>query len=302
MVTDPELEHLWESIETDRSKGSRELLLDGLRRLKSRLSETGSTTSIDVVELCRNLSEIRPEMTIFRTAAARLYRMVDDNPEPSPEAFVEALNTIIGDYRDSMKQLVEAFRDYVEPGSTVVVFSRSGTVLQLLRAVPESLGELRVLESHPGDEGTSVANELREAQNVTFYYDNEVLDALDGARSILIGADGIDQSGKVLNKIGSRLLGTLGGGTDLTVCAETAKITSEDLSEKTKQTTVDSPEALSGTLSREHPLFEVVPSELIDVYLTDRGRFTGAAGLLEACTDIVRAHRRFSGVLDPEDR
>lgn len=291
-MSNQSIDELWERVKNDRSRGSRELLHYTLQELSDLLVDPLPVQD-PKREIPRRLRDVRPEMALFSTAAACLFNRCENGSREELRRVIEAFENRLS---RSVKRLQSVFDARIQEAQEVLLFSRSGTVMTLLRGTPGTFEALHVLESHPGDEGLSVANDLRDEFPVRFWYDMELPAVLEECDVALIGADSFDRSGRVLNKTGSRALAELAEVTDLLVVTELLKVSPRSL-EDGMAPVVDSPGSLASELRRGHPLFEVVPAGGIDGYITNEGYFEDVDELLESCEDLLDAHRVFSDAL-----
>ncbi len=117
-----------------------------------------------------------------------------------------------GEYEDvlehiegSQEDIVDYGVDLVEDGDVVYTHCHSSSVTGVLEEVDLELS-VRVTETRPLYQGRTTAEEMAEAGvPVRFYVDSGARLALKDADVMLIGADAVLDSGKVVNKIGSEM-------------------------------------------------------------------------------------------------
>ncbi len=284
-------ENLFRSLEEDRESGSRELLerlVDGLLR---GLDESPSMDPETAAALPRRMADLRPAMAGFTNAAALLHRELEAaSPDEHPRVLRDGLESLRERLAGSIPRIVEALDRPGADDQCVMTFSRSGTVLGVLRErVP--LKRLVVLHSHPGGEGVAVARELADDAEVTFAYDAEAGAHFEHVDALYLGADALGTDGTVLNKTGSRLLARAARDVPVRVLTDSLKI--EPGRVDRNGPTVPSPEDLPPALAHRHPLFERVPPGRVDTYVTDRGVAEAPDALPGLVEDLLRARRRF---------
>lgn len=271
---------LWKKLEEDRSHGSTELARDVLSELLHLLEDSPLSYKTDRADLARNLRERRPEMTLLVNLGHALTGGQEAlNGKGSGRTLMEDLRTLRKRLEQSALRMAEAFRESSLSLESPLIFSRSGTVLELLEEMNPS-GEVTVLQSHPGDEGVSVANELAARFEVQFRYDLEALDRLNKSDLLLVGADSYDETGAIRNKVGTELLARASGELPVASCFQTLKYEPSDESKQGPEQ--ESPEQLCEELRGAHPIFERVHADVIDYYVTDRGVFGSVEGLRSA--------------------
>lgn len=274
----PALEDLWCKLEKDRNRGSSELLVYALENIEEILAGSNDLTEKDFLKITDKLTTIRPEMCLIVNAGRFLANHTVGKGSP---AMLESVRELLNRLQRSEKLIAESFSSLDHSIGTILVFSRSGTVNSLLK----NLGDVRrlvVLESHPGGEGVTVANELTEDFEVEFAYDLEMASYADEVDTVLVGADSFDENGTIHNKTGSRSLAMLPGSFKFVSVFQSLKY--RPTSAETKQqsvSTIDSPDDLRYELRRDHNLFERVESEFIDYYVTEEGNYSDPDALVE---------------------
>lgn len=275
------LESIWKELEDDRTKGSSELARSVLSDLLEHLEGPGEPGGDTRREVARGLRETRPEMTLIVNLGHAL--------EDSSELLVENLRTLRKRLDRSAERIAQSFRESELNLTSPVLFSRSGTVIRLLEELTVS-GEVTVLESHPGDEGIAVANDLANRHDVHFRHDLEALPRFRESDHLLIGADSYNDAGAVRNKVGTELLARASGELPVVSCFGTLKY--EPSRTSGEGPTRESPEGLAADLRGPHPLFEWVSPEAIDYYATDRGVFGSVDALLDTTESLRSARKR----------
>lgn len=283
------LTDLWNELRDDRSRGSTELARYALDQLQSFANGVSSLDRSTSRRIARSLKTVRPEMHLLVNTGRLIEEILESGSERDPgqrkatfKSLIENLNHRL---ESAFDKILESFRSLNRTAKRIVVFSRSGTLLAMVSEI-RNLQQVTVLESHPGNEGVSFANDLRKHQPVTFVYDLEAASHLPEADLLLLGADSYDEEGAIRNKTGSRLLAKASASTPVAACFQTLKFQSNDNREDIP--TVTSPESLDEPLRREHPLFERVEPDLIDVYVTDNGLVRCPANLETLRRESIR--------------
>lgn len=289
-----DLDRLLDDVRSDRDHGSRELLGHLLDELSPHLP--GSDDPGGLRRLCRRIAALRPGMEAFTNLAALLHERCLDPANQrgdSPPSSHDVLGDLRAEHRGSLNRLVEHYREASYPDSSVMVFSRSGSVAEILRTA--RFDRVYVLESHPGGEGVSLANDLSGTAPVRFLYDLETTAHLPDVDALYLGCDRFEKNGTVTNKTGSHLLARAAGSVPVRVLAETWKYSPEPGGHPGPSR--DSPPSLNPSLRREHPLLERVPARLVTDFVTDRGCWTPGEEPPPLPDELVRARRHFPGPL-----
>lgn len=163
------------------------------------------------VELLQELHEAGKDREELETVADRLKAARPTEPmlfnaidiALRSEDYAAALEHI-----DSAQQEIQRLgAELVEDGSVVYTHCHSSTVTEtLINAVAEKDFSVRCTETRPLYQGRTTAKELADAGIlVELFVDSGARIALKEADVMLIGADAVEASGHVLNKIGSEM-------------------------------------------------------------------------------------------------
>jgi translation initiation factor 2B subunit (eIF-2B alpha/beta/delta family) len=196
-------------IADDTTHGSAYLSIRVLEVLRDRagmLAASDAPTIEDararLVETAHRLLEARPSMAAL---ANRLHRvMAASQPDLLPAAIKTNAHDAIHDAHQADAEAARRATSTIS-GDHVLTLSRSGTVLEALRAADPSPW-VTVAVSEPGGEGVGVAERLVDAGlEVTLVPDAAVARRLDEASvdAVLVGADTVLSSGSVANKVGT---------------------------------------------------------------------------------------------------
>ncbi|TBW51251.1 initiation factor 2B [Marinobacter halodurans] len=151
-------------LEQDQSSGASQLTLEALRGLDDYLA-SGPDPSVDQLnELADTLAEARPSMVPLGNAIRRWLAAIDltlTGDELRRQAR-GATQAIYLDLSQAGRNTARHAVDLVSPGTVIMTHSRSGTVMQLFRALVDRQRPFSVVctLSGPGNEGRQVAAEL----------------------------------------------------------------------------------------------------------------------------------------------
>lgn len=215
--------------------------------------------------LAERLATGRPDLV---AVATRIDRVMDDATD-APTVLERCERAIDRAATVDRRAGRRAGRMFV--GAEILTLSRSGTVAEaLVTARPR---HVTVLESRPGEEGRATAASLGDRlESVDFVPDAAVSVAMRSADVVLIGADAIDATGAVHNKLGTRPLATAAadGGVPVIAISSTDKVVPSIPGSEAVAMVSDEPHA------RPVPIFETTPSRLVTILVTERGPITGA--------------------------
>ncbi len=287
------LDELFQELQGDHSRGSRELSALLLEELLLWSLEIDQITSEQIKDLCLKLTDLRPEMAAIANCGYLLWDRFQekyDTGSPLP-VFREVLRNLRTEEEETDLQLVEHARKANLDDADVMTFSRSSTVLMLVNEL-ESIKKTVVLHSYPGEEGIDTAEDLTENTDVTFAYDMEAGYFLPRVDALYLGVDTLLHDGSIVNKLGSRLLARSAVDTPVRVVTDIYKYTPVDKISINPR--YPSPGELAESLQRNHPIFESIPARLIDTYLTNKGCFSNPQSLSETISGLKRAHERLA--------
>ncbi len=229
----------------------------------------------ELTELARALLEVRPSMAVLRNrvnramADARDETDADDGPPGGP-AVLDATLAGIDRALAADEAAGATAADRIE--GTVLTLSRSGTVLDALRAAEPS--RVFVAESRPAREGVSVGEVLADDCPVTLHTDAAAAHVLasEPIDWVVVGADTILPDGAVVNKTGTRAVAIAAdrAGVPVSVVAATDKVSTHETVnlESGDRTAVYDGEA---SVDVVNPTFDVTPADCVTEVLTERG-------------------------------
>jgi len=278
-------------IAADRRLGARQLVIEAIRTLKL-AAETCEANSVEecltyLEETANKLVNIKPSMASFSNAIDTLYHRAakfKTSNLASLKAFVthEAEQIIRGLEESSIKAVEEASKQ-INDGYTVLTYSRSSTVLEVLRQTTLKGKKISAIvsESRPLYEGRQLAEELSTMGiPVTFITDSALGHFMSGVDMVLVGADSILGDGSIVNKMGTYLvaLAAKDKGIPFYSVCELSKFNVRNylgeepvLEEKEPSEVLDTP--LAGVTVR-NVYFDVTPAKLVSAIITEEGIIT----------------------------
>lgn len=177
----------------------------------------------------------------------------------------------VGSYvAEARTRLVKNAREFVRP--RIVTISFSSAVADTISSYMNRVELVWILESQPGGEGADLYRYLvSRGVNAKLVPDTMATQAVEESDIVLVGADAIDMSGCIVNKIGTRMLAILAHtlGKPVVVLAEAIKISPyrdcRDLAQAVHK------RFKLGDIEVELPIFEAVEPEYIMYIVTDLG-------------------------------
>ncbi|GEM_PF-1724452 len=286
-----ELGNIFNRVTADRARGSRELtafLLEELLVWCLELAQPPERRTIE--KICREIVELRPEMAALTNFGYLLWSRFRDKKSKTGESFCGALRELRARLEKADENIINAATEAKLNDQDVMTFSRSSTVLKLISSSP-TIEKSVVLHSYPGGEGIDLAEDLSQEIDVTFAYDVEAGYFLPRVDALYLGADMLFEDGSVVNKTGSRLLARSAHKTPVRVITDLWKLADGELLSEVPR--YPSPDELPQKIKRNHPIFESVPADLIDTYVTDMGVFESVDNLLGSTEELQRARKEF---------
>ncbi|KAM9793929.1 translation initiation factor eIF-2B subunit alpha [Syngnathus typhle] len=175
---------------------------------------------------------------------------------------------------------------FIKDGAKILTHSYSRVVLKVLEkaAAEKKRFSVFVTESQPDGAGRLMAKHLRKLNvPVTIILDAAVGYVLEKVDQVIVGAEGVVESGGIINKIGTYQMAACAKAHNKAfyVVAESFKfvrlypLNQQDVPDqfKYKADTLKS----SSNLSEEHPLVDYTPPSLITLLFTDLGVLTPSA-------------------------
>lgn len=263
-------------IAADRERGASELALEAARVLLEHSGDFDAAPEEESAaddrareELALALLRAQPEMAPFYHLAAAV--LASGGVEGLRERLVELI-------RAWESSGIERIGQELIPSDTVVMtYSRSGTVLAVLRRIAAAGTRVRVMvgEGRPGYEGRSVAAALaRAGLDVEVFTDAGLLSRVAAADAVLIGADAIGPT-RFRNKVGTNALcdAARAAARPVFVLADPGKLLPDDLWPPPAERDAAEvwPDAPDGVRAR-NPYFERIPLAGIEAVVTGAGR------------------------------
>lgn len=180
-------------------------------------------------------------------------------------------------------KIVKLATQFITDGSRILTHSRSRVVLQTLKeAAKKKRFHVYVTISAPDNSGEQMCKELQEANiPCTLILDSAVGYIMEQVDFVMVGAEGVVESGGIVNKIGSFTMA---------LCARETKVPVYVLTESFKFARLfplnqnDLPDDFKYTssirnedLNSKHPLVDYTPPAYITLLITDLGIFTPSA-------------------------
>jgi len=267
------LDEIAKEIREDRSSGASQLALKAARAFLKLLGEKPSVRNVR--RLARILAESRPSMPPIANMAYRVNELIDrkiSEGENLSEAIEDAVRTAISEYQSALRMTIENAVDELREHDSILVHSYSSTAA----AAIEGCGKLKiyVTESRPGYEGRRLAERLASrGHDVTLVVDAAAAYVLDRSLvdAVVFGCDAILDDCSIANKIGSKMiaLAAADAGIPVEVVADSWKAAIHGFSLEEHP----SEEVYVGDFRVQalNPYFEVVPSRMISVFVTEWG-------------------------------
>lgn len=175
---------------------------------------------------------------------------------------------------------------FISPGCTVLVHGHSRVVLSVLRKAAASSRQFNVFvtEGRPDETGLSMARALEELKvPVTVILDSAMGYIMDQVDMVMVGAEGVVESGGIINKLGTYTLALVAKahGVPFYVAAESYKFTrlfplaQRDLVMDKKGIAM-SP-LLPSSVQVVNPSTDFTPPKYVSLLFTDLGVLTPAA-------------------------
>ncbi|XP_071577498.1 translation initiation factor eIF2B subunit alpha isoform X2 [Temnothorax nylanderi] len=173
---------------------------------------------------------------------------------------------------------------FITDGSTILTHSKSRVVLQAMKeaAASNKIFEVYVTSTSPDNNGEEMCQSLTKLGiSCTVILDSAVGYVMERVDMVMVGAEGVAESGGVINKIGTYTMA---------ICAKEVKKPFYVLTESFKfariypLNQVDLPDefkytssTLNKNLKKEHPLVDYTPPHYISLLFTDLGILTPSA-------------------------
>lgn len=266
----------------DREHGSRWLVKEAIQILHD-VAQSSQISQDVIMQLlfnyARSIAQSRPAMAALASAVSRIVCV-----EGGPEAIALEAQRLLAEYNTAAEQIAMHAQPLLH--GQVMTCSISGTVLEVLVAHRQQIGQIIVLEGRPRYEGREMAKALsQQGLAVTLITDAQADIFLPECQSVVVGADSILINGDVLNKAGTALLAWAARGHSLPfyVLCETLKISPHRWGDHNAARRTENLAMLEEKESEEvleHPLsgvtvhnfyFDHTPYRLVSGIITEQG-------------------------------
>lgn len=186
----------------------------------------------------------------------------------------------------SRSKVAKLCHTFIKDGAKILTHSSSRVVLKVLEsaAADKKRFTVYVTESQPDSAGRQMADKLRNLNiPVTVVLDAAVGYIMEKVDLVIVGAEGVVESGGIINKIGTYQLAVCSKAHNkpFYVVAESFKfvrlypLNQQDVPERFKYK-ADTLKAVED-LAEEHPMIDYTPPSLITLLFTDLGVLTPSA-------------------------
>ncbi|MBN2122337.1 S-methyl-5-thioribose-1-phosphate isomerase [Candidatus Micrarchaeota archaeon] len=273
-------------------QGARNVAKAGVRAIMYSVEDSRAKSvngvKADVIKASLKLSSARPTEPMLRNYLDETIAFVTSEiatvKTRSLKKFKESVIKGENDYLSRMEEDVKKLREYggmlLTDGMVVVTHCHSSTVTGVIKEAHRRGIGLKVIacETRPRYQGRITAAELvRAGIDTTITVDMGVTKFLKKADIVLVGADAINSTGDLINKVGTSGLAHLAHMHDVSFfsCAETYKydpLTLFGVKEKIEQRSArevwDKPPR---KLKVSNPAFDVTAAKYINGYITEEG-------------------------------
>lgn len=215
-----------------------------------------------------------------------LTSLEDSSFEKCQKIMVERGNLFLEKVAVSRQKIAKLANQFIRDGSTILVHSHSRVVQQVLKEATNYKKRFKVYvtESRPNNSGNQTYQELTESGiPTTVILDAAVGYVMEKVDMVLCGAEGVVESGGIINKIGTYTIAVSAKAMNkpFYVVAESFKfarfypLNQQDVPNefKYRASTLKS----DVDLSKEHPLVDYTPPAYITLLFTDLGVLTPSA-------------------------
>jgi ribose 1,5-bisphosphate isomerase len=273
-------------------QGARNVAKAGIRAIMYAVEDSKAKTvngvKADVIKASLKLSAARPTEPMLRNYLDETIAFVTSEiatvKTRSLRKFKESVLRGENAYLKRMEEDVKRLREYggmlLTDGMVVVTHCHSSTVTGVMKEAHRRGTDLRVIacETRPRYQGRTTAAELvRAGIDTTITVDMGVTKFLKKADIVLVGADAINSTGDLVNKVGTSGLAHLAQMHDVSFfsCAETYKYdpltlfgVKERIEERSTKEVWEKP---PGKLNVSNPAFDVTAARYINGYITEEG-------------------------------
>lgn len=287
-----------DQLRRDHRSGAEAIALNALHML---IDAVGDSVSSNADAYRKWLVRISRELIAAQPAMASLFRLVNDmlwkvDAAVTGERMRQETLTYLQNYQAHNEATLDAVMqravEVLAQHTTIMTYSRSATVVQVLQALRQGNRNLQIYcsEGRPMLEGQTLASELTWAEiDVTLGVDMALFGWLSEVRALVVGADSLSASGLV-NKIGTEPLMRAAAERDLPriVLCTSMKLLPDDYVLQQGLRSGDAEEIMpvsSKRLMVRNVYFDITPLDLISTVITERGPL-GHAELLEELSGL----------------
>ncbi|KAH7639231.1 eukaryotic translation initiation factor 2B subunit alpha [Dermatophagoides farinae] len=292
-MADFDLEKFYKSINDD-EKSSAILTLQTLMEfLRMDTSRTANELSRNLRDAIDQLKKIDPVIEV-ESVAEIYFRFITlsaakfDDFQELKEELSRRSKLYMDKVSKSRQQLAKVAQKFITNDSTILVHSFSRAVLETLLECRNQNKCLRIFvtESAPDNRGRELCAQLKLEgfEQVTLILDSAVGSMMDCVDLVLVGAEGVTESGGIINKIGTYQIAICAKAHNKTfyVLAENYKfirlypLSQSDIPDRIRFRTL--PLTSMNRAKHEcHPCVDYTPPNYITLLLTDLGPLTTAA-------------------------
>lgn len=273
-------------------QGARNVAKAGVRAIMYAVEDSKAKTvngvKADVVKAALKLSGARPTEPMLRNYLDETIGFVTSEiatvRTTSVKKFKESVIRSENEYLKRMQEDIARLKEYgaamLSDGMLVVTHCHSSTVTGVIKEAHKQGKKLKIVacETRPRYQGRITAAELaRAGLDVTITVDMGVAKFMKKADIVLVGADAINSTGDLVNKVGTRALAHLAKDYDVSFfsCAESYKYDPLTLYGVKERIEERSPKEVWERAPRKvkvsNPAFDVTASRYISGYITEEG-------------------------------
>ena len=258
-------------------------LEETVRRIRDLEIQGATSVAISGVKALKKLHENGKSQEELERAAERI-----KNARPTEPALFNALEYVLTSknfekalhhFEDAQKKISDFGKEAIADAEEVYTHCHSSTVVNILEAgYKKHKFAINNTETRPVFQGRKTAKELsKRGVQVDHFVDSAARFALEQSDYMLIGADAINVSGDVYNKIGSRMIAEAANnlGVPVYACTDSWKYHDETERGETVKIEERNPnevwEKPPEKVRVRNPAFERVPAELLSGIITEIG-------------------------------
>lgn len=223
---------------------------------------------------------------LFLRYTTRTSALESDSFDDAKKKLIERGRRFAETSKKARATIAELGERFIRPGFTVICHGYSRVVLSVLRKAVAAGRQFNVIvtEGRPDETGFTMARIVDELKvPVTVVLDSGVGYVMERADMVLVGAEGVVESGGVINKLGTYTiaLAAKAHGVPMYVAAESYKfarlfpLSQKDLPMERKQFAYGP--LLPASVALDNPSRDYTPPEYITLLFTDLGVLTPAA-------------------------